>query len=95
MRITISQKEFEAICYAEEQLNTAIEASDDDFAHDASIHNYHLLRIIAKLRDAMLKDRERAEMILMAKQMYPNEKPEVIKRIVTKALKTQNTTRSG
>lgn len=52
MRVTITEDEFEAICFAEDLINTNIESADDDFAHDASVHCNCLLNLIAKLRGA-------------------------------------------
>ncbi len=89
MNISITREEFEAICFAEDQVSTALEAADDDYAHDASVHINHLLDLIAKFRDAAKREQERKELYELAKEMYPNEEPVVWKLIARKAFATQ------
>lgn len=89
MNISLTKEEFEAICFAEDQVNAALEAADDDYAHDASVHLHHLLGFIAKFRDAAKREQRRKELYELAKEMYPNEGPMTWKLVARKAFATQ------
>lgn len=89
MRVTISQEEFEAICFAEDLVNASIEAADDNYAHYASVHCYHLLSLIARLRDANHEDQELNNLYRLAKEMYPNKSPAIWKKLARKSLAIQ------
>ena len=94
MRITVSEEEYEAIRFAEDQLEEDMEASDDDFAHDASEHCHHLRRLITRIRDAKKKDRELGALYQLAKKIYPEGEPNLWRKIARKSLSPQTSTRS-
>ncbi len=59
MTITISEKEYDAICFAVSQIEAAIEgAEDEDYLDDACIHQSALYRIMDKYKKARSKARE-------------------------------------
>lgn len=94
MRVTITEDEFEAICFAEDLVNTCVESADDDFAHDASVHLNCLLNLITKLRDARAKDHELVNLYQLAKEMYPGESPGTWRKLARRALVIEKTTHS-
>lgn len=89
MRISINEEEFEAISFAEDFINTALESADDDFVRDASVHCNCLLSLIDKIRTARAKDRELANFYRLAKKMYPDHNPGAWKKMARKALNIQ------
>lgn len=95
MRITISDDEFEAICFAEELINTSIEAgADDDFAHDASFQCNCLLNLIARLKEARKKERELETLYQLAKEMYPDESLGTWRKLARRSFAIQKATHS-
>ena len=93
MRVTITEDEFEAICFAEDLVNTYVESADDDFAHDASIHLNFLLNLIAKLRDARAKDHELVN-ISARKRNVPRRKPRYLEKTCQKGFGYKKPTHS-
>lgn len=86
MRVSISQEEFEAICFAEDLISTSIEAAGDDYALDASVHCNHMLDLIARLRDIKNRNQEFNNIYRLAKEMYPNESPAIWRKLARKSL---------
>lgn len=59
MTITISEKEYDAICFAVSQIETEIEgASDEGYLEDACRHQSALYRIMDKYKKARSKAME-------------------------------------
>lgn len=87
MRITVTDDEFDAICFAEELIRANIESgADDDFAHDASVHCNCLLNLMKKLRKARAKDCELQVFYKLAQKAFPNENPNIWRKIARKSL---------
>lgn len=63
MNISITKKEFDAICFAITQIETEIEAADDPFANDAGEQLDYLSNIVQKYKTA----RDKARNLNMAK----------------------------
>lgn len=87
MRITVTDDEFDAICFAEELIRANIESgADDDFAHDASVHCNCLQNLMEKLRKARAKDSELDVFYQLAKKAFPDESPSIWRKIARKSL---------
>lgn len=80
MNVTITIDEFDAICFAVNQIETEIESADDDFAHDASVHLDNLYNVCAKYKAARSKNEE----LNMARRYVRTQKPNAPKSEVEK-----------
>lgn len=80
MNISITEKEFDAICFAINQVETEIEAADEEFANDAGVYLDHLHGLCKKYKTA----REKANNLKLAKGYIMLQRKDLSKSDVEK-----------
>lgn len=89
MTITITEKEYEAILFAVDQVGTAVEAAGDEYADSASKISDSLWSIIYKYRKAREKANEfqRVRMFVAEKNRNRGLRPRDIDAFTRKVIK--------
>ena len=93
MTVTITEKEFKALHFAITQIETAMEAADEDYTQEATIVLHDLYSISAKYlkkrEDAMFFQSVRMEVSRHNRNMRPRDIDALTRRLVKKLKATE------
>ncbi len=82
--------EYSAICEAEDQLCTNIEAGDEDYVRNTNPTVRLLHSVIDKCRHARSVEIYRQALYKEAKRMYPDKSPAFLRQVVNQGLRELN-----